>query len=91
MMLREYTERIWGEQNQGSRTCICPHCGKMVLLKIRTDKYDVSKHPFFRDRILGNVHMIKLYKENKISKEDCAKILGVSNDYIDWLIEKWEK
>lgn len=61
----------------------------MVLLKIRTDKYDAIKHPFFRDRILTNEHLLKIYKEGKITKEDVAKVLGTSNDYVDFILDKY--
>lgn len=79
----------WLEENQGSRTIKCPHCSKMIMLKIRTDKWEVKKHPYFKDSILTNKHLVKLYKEGKLTKEDCAKILGCSKFYIDWLVEKW--
>jgi len=81
--------KVYREQNQASRTLVCPHCGQMCLLKIKTDKYESMKHPFFRDRILGNVHLVKLYKEGTITKSDVAEILGTSEDYTDWLVEKW--
>lgn len=78
----------WLEENQGSRTLWCPHCGKSTLLKIKMDVWDAQKHPFFRDRILGNEHLIKLYKQQKITREDVAKIFEVSPDYVDWLVQK---
>lgn len=78
----------WRAENQGSRTLVCPHCSKMVLLKIRTTFYDTQKHPFFKDKILYNAHLIKLYTENKLSRDDVAKVLEVSPDYVDWLVEK---
>ena len=78
----------WMSENQGSRTLICPHCSKLVLLKIRTKAWEALKHPFFKDRILANVHLWKLLKEGKITKDDIAKVLGCSSDYIDWLKEK---
>ena len=81
--------KVYREQNQASRTLVCPHCGQMCLLKIKTDKYESMKHPFFRDRILGNIHLVKLYKEGTITKSDVAEILGTSEDYTDWLVEKW--
>ena len=81
--------QIWMDNNQGSRTLICPHCSNMIMLKIKTDIWEAQKHPFFKDRFLTNEHLIKLFKEKKITKEDCAKILQVSEDYILWLIEKW--
>lgn len=77
------------EKNQASRYMTCPHCGESVLLKLKTDIYDSQKHPFFRDRILGNSHLIELYKENKLTKEDLAKIFETSTDYVTWLVSKW--
>ncbi len=81
---------IWLSENQGSRTLICPNCSKMILLKIKTDIWESQKHPFFKDRILTNEHLVLLYKEKKITQEDVAKILGVSDNYVSWLIEKWQ-
>jgi DNA-directed RNA polymerase subunit RPC12/RpoP len=80
--------KIWMDENQGSRTLICPHCSKMVLLKIRTEAWQAQKHPFFQDRILANKHLWKLYREGKITKEDVSKVLGVSSDYVIWMGEK---
>jgi hypothetical protein len=85
------------EENQASRTLItpsvCPNCGhswaNTVLLKIRTDKYDAQPHPMFKDRILGNKKIIQLYKENRLTIQEVAEILETSNDYIEWLVKKW--
>ena len=81
----------WLKQNQASRTLLCPHekCGQMIMLKMKTDVWEAQKHPFFKDRILGNVHLVKLYLDKIITKDDVAKILETSNDYIDWLVDKW--
>ena len=81
------------EENQGTRTIKCPHeyCGKYILLKIRTDKYDAVAHPYFKDNILTNDHLVKLFIDSKITKEDVALILNVSNDYVDWLVERWKE
>lgn len=76
------------EENQGSRNINCPHCGQMILLKIRTDKWDAAKHPFFKDRILTNEHLLTMYKAGKIDKEDVSKVLECSTDYIEWIIDK---
>ena len=78
----------WRRSNNASRTLTCPYCGQMILLKIRTDAWEAQKHPFFKDRMLYNHHLIKLYLEKKLTKEDLTKILECSEDYIDWLIEK---
>jgi len=78
----------WCEENQGSRTVVCPHCSKMILLKIRTDIWEALKHPFFKDKLLANKYLWKLYKEGKIKKQDVAEVLGCSAQYIDWLEKK---
>ena len=79
--------KVWRSDNQGSRTMVCPHCGKMTLLKIRMDKWIAEQHPFFKDRFLANKHLMRLYLMEKLSKEDIALVLNSSPDYIDWLIE----
>ena len=78
----------WLENNQASRTIRCPHCSQMILLKIKTEAWEALKHPFFRDLIFGNKPLWKLYKGEKITKEETAEILGVAPDYIDWLEKK---
>jgi len=71
----------------------CPHCSKMVMLKIRTEAYEAMKHPFFfKDRILSNAHLWDMYKENKITLLDvCKVLLGKECDstaYGSWLERK---
>ena len=79
--------KVWMENNQGSRSLVCPDCGKMVMLKIRMNKWIAQKHPFFKDRFLANKHLMKLYLQKKLTKEDISEVLESSPDYIDWLIE----
>jgi len=83
--------KLWRSENQGTRTLSCPHCGKMVMLKIRADIWEAQQHPFFKDRMLGNEGLIRLYRQDRITKKELADILEVSTDYINWLIEKWNK
>lgn len=80
--------RKWLDENQASRYLICPCCAKSILLKIKTEAWEAQKHPFFRDRILGNEHLVKLYKEGKLTRKDLANIFETSEHYIDWLVEK---
>lgn len=80
----------WREANQGSRSLVCPYCGKMVMLKIRTDAWEAQRHEFFQDRVLTNHHLMRLYLEKKITEDDVAKILGASTDYVKWLQEHWK-
>ena len=81
--------KIWCEENQGSRTFTCEHCSKTNVLYIKPDAWESQGHKFFRDRILCNEHIIKLYKNKKITAEDVSSILGTSPAYTEWLIKKW--
>jgi len=80
--------QMWRSENNGSRTIACPYCGQMVLLKIRTDAWEAQNHPFFKDRVLANKHLLKMYLDKKISRKDVALVLDCSSDYIDWMIKK---
>lgn len=79
----------WRENNQASRNRVCPHCGKMILWRIRPEAWEQQKHPYFKDKILGNVTLVKLFQEGKITKKEVSDILETSEDYVDWLIKKW--
>jgi len=81
----------WMEENNGSRTIVCPFCSKIVLLKIRTDIWETQQHPMFKDKTLYNQHLIDMYLANKITAEDVAKVLGTSPKYTEWLIEKFHQ
>jgi hypothetical protein len=80
--------KAWRKLNQGSRTIICPHCSKMVMLRIKTDAWEAQGHPYFIDRWLGSIPLFNLYKAGKITKKDCAEVLQTSEDYIDWISSK---
>lgn len=83
--------RLWEKENQASREVVCPHCSKLILLHIRTETWEAQKHPLFKDKILYNEHLVKMFLENKITSEDVAKVLGTSPSYVQWLIEKWHQ
>ena len=61
---------------------------RIILLRIRTDIWEAQKHPFFKDNRLYNKHLFKLLETDIITKEDVAKVLEVSEDYVDWMVEK---
>ena len=84
----------WRENNQASRTFTCPHCSSPVLTKIRMDRWEAQKHPFFKDKVLRNEHALLLYGSGKISLLDVSKILDPSSnstDYVTWIISKLSK
>ena len=82
--------KIWRTQNQGGRTLICPHCSKMVMLKIKTDAWEAMKHPWFIDRVLGNKPLFKLWEDGKITQQDVADVLYTSYDFPAWVRKKLE-
>lgn len=69
-------------------TMKCMHCGEFSLLRRRTKDYISGKHPFLLHNLLYNEPLLRMVVENKITKEDAAKILSTSPDYISWVIEK---
>ncbi len=80
----------WLFENQASRTLSCPHCGKMILLKIRTAIWEAQKHPFFRDKVLYNKHLMHMLHTGQITRDDVGKVLEQSPDMCDWIIDKIE-
>lgn len=82
--------KVWLQENQASRTICCPYCSKLVYLKIKTDAWEAQRHPFFADRLLSNKHLMRLYVQGKLSKEDLAKVFDTSSDYITWLLDRWK-
>jgi ribosomal protein L37AE/L43A len=79
----------WESENQGSRTMVCPHCSKMMILRVKPDVWEAAKHPFFKDKILANPHLVKLYKAGKLSAEDVGLVLSASPAYVEWLVRRW--
>jgi len=79
---------IWKKNHLEERKVTCPFCSKIFFLNIRTDKFKESKLELFKNKVLCNEHLWICYKEGKITKDDMAKVLNVSEDYIDWLEEK---
>jgi len=89
-LLKQKAKR-WREENEATRHRACPYCGQMVLWLMRPEEYEIKKHPMFKDRVLANEHLIRLYLAGKLSKEDVSKILGTSPEYTTWLVEKMWK
>jgi hypothetical protein len=82
---------LWEENNQASREAVCPYCKQQVHFHIRTEYWEIKKHPFFKDRILFSKPLVRLYLEKKLTKAEVAEILECSPDYIDWLVDKMWK
>lgn len=82
--------KIWLQENQASRTICCPYCSKLVYLKIKTDAWEAQKHPWFKDRVLSNIHLMKLFVVGKLTAKDLAAVFETSEDYVFWLLERWK-
>jgi len=80
--------REYRKQNPNLFKCTCPSCSFIFFLKRKTDCYEEIDSPWFKDKVLCNPELWDSYKCKEISKERFAKILGTSEDYIDWLSEK---
>jgi len=63
----------------------CPFCSKIYFQKRKIDNYEPHVSPFFENKILVNRPLFELYHAGKIIKKDVAAVLGVSEDYIDWV------
>ena len=79
----------WLSENQAGRTMKCPHCEQFVLLKMRMAAWDAQKHPFFKDNIVWNAHlMAHLGKTVYIDEQFVANVLETSKDYVDLMVQK---
>jgi len=78
----------WRENNQLSRTMTCPHCGKSALLKMRMEAWETLKHPYIKDRMILNDTLLTLLGNGRITTKEFADVLGTSEDYIYWAINK---
>jgi len=73
------------KENAGDYSIPCAFCGEMLILQFKVKDYEAKKHPFYKGKFLTNDYLWKCYKANKLTKEDMAKILQTSKDYISWL------
>ena len=75
--------------NRNEYTCTCSNCGFPMLLRRKCDKkyWDVIKHPFFSGRWMYNYEAIQDVKNGKLTKEQYARYMHTSVDYVDWCIK----
>ena len=57
-------------------------------MKRKTENYEPHISPFFENKILVNRPLFELYHQEKINKKEIAEVLGVAEDYINWVEEK---
>jgi len=73
------------ETHKGCNTVKCPYCNQLFNLLMRTENLTPEKSTWFKGTLLYNNQVFALYDEKKITKDDAAKILGVSEWYIDFI------
>lgn len=78
----------WAAKNQLSRTSKCPHCQKYILWKRRVESWEQLKHPYLKDSMLINEHLLKLVGQGTISPKDYVTAMGTSEDFFYWLVPK---
>lgn len=88
MQLLQKKFLAWASENQATRDFPCAHCGQFNRLYITKDSWEAKKHPFFKDKLLVSEPLLMLMDEKKITKKDIATVMNVSEDYIDWVLEK---
>ena len=79
---------VWKENHIEERKVTCPFCSQIFFLNIRTKGFTESKLKLFKNKVICNTGLWKIYQEKKITKEEFAEILNVSPDYIDFLEKK---
>jgi hypothetical protein len=82
--------KIWSEElYAGSRYRECPSCGKPLMFLLRPEAWLALKNPWFRDKVLCNNHLWKLYKAGTITLLDVCKVLlgeqCMDDSYGKWL------
>jgi hypothetical protein len=85
MLMKRFEKYI--NFNRNEFTTVCAHCGSMLLLRRRVKDFENLLHPFFSGRWLYNKAIINDVKKNIISKEQAARYLRTSPDYIDYAIK----
>jgi len=84
--------QAWAKEHGLSRTIKCPHCARMIALKMRTDKFESTIHPYFiKDKLYWNKSLYKFMLEGRVSKLEMAAILYVAPEYIDWMEKHYSK
>jgi hypothetical protein len=73
------------EEHAGCTTIRCPNCQQLFNLLMDVTNLIPEKCSFFRGTMLYNLPLLNLYYNKKITKEEVAKILGVHQNYVDFI------
>jgi superfamily II DNA helicase RecQ len=76
------------KEHEGCNVVKCPYCQKLFMLLKDVRNYTAEKIPMFKRTLLYNKKLFEMYEQNRVTKEELSIILGVSNDYIDYIFDK---
>ena len=77
-------------QNPELFATTCPECSFKFYLKRRTKDYVALKSSWFKGKVLYNAALFKAYEQERpLTKKDMSEILGVSEDEIEWMEERF--
>ena len=71
------------KESAGCNVVKCPECKKLFMLLKDVRNYTPEKITFFKKTMLYNKKLFEIYELGRITKEEMATILGVSNEYIE--------
>lgn len=77
--------------NRNEFSLVTPCCGKMLLLRRRVKDFDVMVHPYFSGRYWYSPRIINDVIAGILTKEQAAKYLYTSSEYIQWAIDNRNK
>jgi len=80
MLMKRFEKYI--NFNRNEFTTVCAKCGNLLLLRRRVKDFECLLHPFFSGRWLYNREIMKDYKQGLITKEQAARYVRSSPDYI---------
>jgi hypothetical protein len=79
-------------ENRSNYTLQCPSCQELILIRRRLDKEkdEIKIHPWYiNGGLLFNKEMFRDINDKKITKDQAARYLDCSVDYIDWIINNY--
>jgi hypothetical protein len=85
MLMKRFEKYI--NFNRHEFTTVCAKCGSLLLLRRRVKDFENLGHPFFSGRWLYNRDIINDVKKKLISKDQAARYLRTSPDYIDYVLK----
>ena len=86
-LMNELKEKALTYYNEhaGCTVVKCPHCQQLFNLLMDVTNLIPEKCSFFKGTLLYNLPLLNLYHNKKITKEEVANVLGVHQNYVDFI------